>query len=282
MSIKLLKLKELTREQGNRYSRHILLPAMDWTGQEKLLASHVVVLGLGGLGCAAAQFLAMSGVGKLTLIDDDVVELSNLQRQVLHSEAKIGMNKALSAKEHITLLNSDVVINVVTKRLAKPELTDLAQQTELFVDCTDNLSSRNLLNEVSVATNTPLITGAAIRLEGQVCCFFPNSTSLNVTKTTAQATQTPTHSEPVVSVPCYACFSQLFGKPQHSCMESGVLSPVVGIVGAMQALEVVKYLSGVGVVPNAKLMLFDAATSEWRTMKIVVNPNCPVCQTHSE
>ena len=274
MSIKHLKLKELNQEQASRYSRHILIPAMDWTGQEKLLASHAVVVGLGGLGCAAAQFLAMSGVGKLTLIDDDVVELSNLQRQVLHGEAKIGMNKALSAKEQIEQLNSDVVVDAVVERLSKSKLITLAQQAEVLVDCTDNLSSRNLLNAVSVSTKTALITGAAIRLEGQVCCFFPGGNQLHLTETTTQAVD-KTLSLP--SPPCYACFSHLFGESRQSCMESGILAPVVGIVGSMQALEVVKYLSGVGVVPDAKLMLFDAATSEWRTMKIANNPKCPVC-----
>lgn len=268
-------LPELSREQARRYSRHIMLPAMDWHGQERLLASHAVVVGLGGLGCSAAQFLATSGVGKLTLIDDDIVELSNLQRQVLHTEANIGVNKALSAKQQLLSLNSSLVIDVITCRPSRAQLCTLAQKASVLLDCTDNLTSRNLLNDVSVTCKTALIAGAAIRLEGQVSCFFPNGSQLHF-EPLAEAS--PAH----VAQPCYACLSYLFGEQGQSCMEAGVLAPVVGIIGTMQALETVKYLSGVSVPPQGKLMLFDAAISEWRTLAIPVNPNCPVCQRCGE
>lgn len=279
-------LPELSSEQARRYSRHILLPSMDWLGQERLLASHAVVVGLGGLGCSVAQFLAVSGVGKLTLIDDDIVELSNLQRQVLHSEANIGVNKAVSAKQQLLTLNSSLVIKVITHRPAKAQLNELAQNAEVLVDCTDNLTSRNTLNEVSVSSKTALIAGAAIRMEGQVSCFFPNESHLKFdsspsprSSSTHAPTLTPTVSESTPPQPCYACLSYLFGEQGETCMESGVLAPVVGIIGTMQALETVKYLSGVAPPPKGKVMLFDAAISEWRTMAIPVNPQCPVCQS---
>jgi len=273
-------LPELSSEQARRYSRHILLPSMDWQGQERLLASHAVVVGLGGLGCSVAQFLAVSGVGKLTLIDDDMVELSNLQRQVLHGEANIGVNKAVSAKQQLLTLNSSLVIEVITHRPAKAQLNELAQSADVLVDCTDNLTSRNTLNEVSVSSKTALIAGAAIRMEGQVSCFFPNESHLKFDSSPSSThSPTPAASKSTPPQPCYACLSYLFGEQGETCMESGVLAPVVGIIGTMQALETVKYLSGVASPPKGKVMLFDAAISEWRTMAIPVNPQCPVCQT---
>lgn len=266
-------LPELSAEQANRYSRHILIPTMDWTGQERLLASHAVVVGLGGLGCSVAQFLAASGVGSLTLIDDDEVELSNLQRQVLHSETTLGLSKVQSAKQSLLQLNSSLSITTLEKRLTQAEMLAIAQQADVLIDCTDNLDSRNNLNQVSVNSRTPLFTGAAIRLEGQVSCFFPKGSRVKFDKV-AHLAQPELESDQ----PCYACLSHLYGEQSQSCMESGVLAPVVGVIGAMQALETVKYLSGVGRVPKGKLMLFDAATSEWRQMIIPVNPSCSVCQ----
>ena len=252
-------LPELTEEQAKRYSRHILIPAMDWEGQERLLASRALVLGVGGLGCAVAQYIVASGVGQVTLVDDDLVDVSNLQRQTLHTEKDVGVNKAVSAKGSLVKINSDVEIKVITHRLEKEELLSLADKMDVLIDCTDNLSSRNLLNQVSVATNTALITGAAIRMEGQVCSFIPENLPEKQ------------------KAPCYACLSYLFGEQQLNCMESGVFAPLVGVIGSMQALEVVKFLSKVGTVPNGKMLMFDAATSQWREMQIMANPNCSVC-----
>ncbi|MCY7296686.1 molybdopterin-synthase adenylyltransferase MoeB [Alteromonas sp. a30] len=257
--------KELTREQAKRYSRHILLPEMDWEGQERLLNSHALVLGLGGLGCAVAQYLAASGVGTLTLVDHDNVELSNLQRQVLHNEERLAQNKAVSAKIALAQLNSDIQIQAIPRKLNKAELLELANHVDVLVDCTDNLQSRNLLNAVSVETQTALITGAAIRFEGQVCCFFPNGNG-----------RSPEPS------PCYACLSSLFGEQELSCMEAGVLAPLVGIIGSMQALHVVKYLSQIGHFAVGKLCLFDAMTAQWQEMKIRINPQCPTCSSKVE
>ena len=245
----------LNIEQAKRYSRHVMLPSMDLEGQEKLLAARVLLLGVGGLGCAVAQYLVASGIGHLTLVDDDQVELSNLQRQVLHREKDIGKLKAESARESLSVLNSECNIKVLTQRLDKSALTKQASEHDLFIDCTDNLQSRNLLNEVSVATKTPLITGAAIRLEGQVCSFNPKEDSS----------------------PCYACLSRLFGEQELSCMEAGVLAPLVGIIGSMQALEAVKLLSGVGGIRSGTLLHFDAATSHWREMQIKPFEKCPIC-----
>lgn len=259
--------KELTDEQAKRYSRHILIPSMDWEGQERLLASRVLMIGVGGLGCAVAQYLAASGVGKITLVDNDNVELSNLQRQILHMEKDVGLNKAQSAKESLQLLNSDTDVVAITQRLDKSRLLELAQDVDVLIDCTDNLSSRNLLNEISIQMGIALITGAAIRMEGQVSCFVPFR---------AQEAHKAAASD-AVKTPCYACLSYLFGEQQLSCMESGVLAPLVGIIGSMQALEVVKYLAEVGTTPNGKVLLFDAANSQWREMQIAVNPNCIVC-----
>ncbi|UAA38606.1 molybdopterin-synthase adenylyltransferase MoeB [Paraneptunicella aestuarii] len=249
-------MKPLTQEQATRYSRHIMLPTMDWEGQEKLLASRVLLIGVGGLGCAVAQYLVAAGIGHLILVDDDKVELSNLQRQVLHTEHNVGEFKVHSAQARLQAMNSDCDIQTFTHRLNKAELIKLAGEVDLFVDCSDNLASRNLLNEVSVDSQTPLITGAAIRMEGQVCCFIPDSTPPS---------------------PCYACYSRLFGEQELSCMEAGVLAPLVGIIGAMQALEAVKLLSGVANVQAGKLMHFDAATSQWREMYIQHYDQCPIC-----
>lgn len=257
-------LPELTEEQAKRYSRHILIPAMDWEGQERLLASHALVLGVGGLGCAVAQYIAASGVGKITLVDDDLVDLSNLQRQILHTENNVGVNKAISAQESLKQINSDIEIEAITHRLGKEELQILANEMDVLIDCTDNLDSRNLLNLISVETGTALITGAAIRMEGQVCSFIPENNLSTAHKKEGKQ-------------PCYACLSYLFGEQQLNCMESGVIAPLVGVIGTMQALEVVKFLSQVGRVPNGKMLMFDAATSHWQELQIMVNPNCAVC-----
>lgn len=233
-----------------------MLPAMDLEGQEKLLASRVLLIGVGGLGCAVAQYLVAAGVGHLILVDDDKVELSNLQRQVLHTEHNVGEFKVHSAQAALQAMNSDCNIQTFTHRLNKTELMKLSKDVDLFVDCSDNLTSRNLLNEASVASQTPLITGAAIRMEGQVCSFIPNATQPS---------------------PCYACYSRLFGEQELSCMEAGVLAPLVGIIGSMQALEAIKLLSGVASVHAGKLLHFDAAISQWHVMHIQHYTQCPIC-----
>ena len=250
--------KSLTTEQALRYNRQIVLPNFDLDKQEILLNAKVLVAGVGGLGCAAAQYLVASGVGEMTLIDDDMVEKTNLQRQVLHGEADVGINKCLSAKASLEQLNSDINIHVIQKRLELDDYLDLIKTLDMVLDCTDNLVSRNTLNQACYQSGTPLISGAAIRMEGQLMSIVPQDKSA-----------------------CYACISTYFGEQNLSCVESGVMSPVVGIIGAMQALEAIKVLCDYGQNNMNKLMMFDAMTTSWQTFKVPKNPTCTVCNCHS-
>lgn len=246
--------KELNTQQALRYNRQILLPGFDLDKQEILLNSKVLQIGAGGLGCASAQYLVSAGVGELTLVDDDVVELTNLQRQVLHGDSDIGKDKVRSAKETLGNQNAGCAINTISKRLDESELIQLLSEHDLVLDCTDNLKTRNLINRASFSTNTPLVSGAAIRMEGQVCSFVPSSGKA-----------------------CYQCLSAFFGEQNLSCVESGVMSPVVGVIGTFQALEAIKVLTGFGKPLLGKLAIFDAMNSEWRQFTIPKKPDCPVC-----
>ncbi|OEE59272.1 molybdopterin-synthase adenylyltransferase MoeB [Enterovibrio norvegicus FF-454] len=244
----------LSPEEELRYNRQIILRQFDFDGQEALKQSRVLVLGAGGLGCAATQYLAAAGVGTLTLIDDDRVELSNLQRQVLHNDSTVGKLKVESAAKALRLLNPHVVVKTVAKRLNDNALQTLMEQHSIVIDCSDNVATRNQLNQLCFLTKKPLVSGAAIRLEGQVAVF--------------------TYSE---NEPCYQCLSALFGEQALSCVEAGILSPVVGIIGATQALEAIKVLSNFAPAPTGKIMLYDALSSEWRIFILPKNPNCSVC-----
>jgi adenylyltransferase/sulfurtransferase len=246
--------QNLTTEQAMRYNRQIVLPNFDLDKQENLLNAKVLIVGAGGLGCAAAQYLVAAGVGEITLIDDDKVEKTNLQRQVLHGEADIGINKCLSAKASLEQLNSDIKINVIKKRLGLEGYLELTESLDMVLDCTDNLGSRNILNQACYQSGTPLVSGAAIRMEGQLMSVVPRQNSA-----------------------CYACVSAYFGEQNLSCVESGVMSPVVGIVGAMQALEAIKILCDYGQSNVNKLMMFDGMTSTWQSFKVSKNSNCNVC-----
>jgi adenylyltransferase/sulfurtransferase len=253
-----MKDKTLTTQQALRYSRQILLSGFDLEKQEILINSSILIIGLGGLGCAAAQYLVAAGVGQLTVVDDDTVETTNLQRQVLHFEDSIGHKKVDSACKTLTKLNHNVKINTVDKRLAFNELELLVKQHDLVVDCSDNLDTRNLLNDVCYQTNKPLVSGAAIRMEGQIFCVIP-----------------------ALKTACYRCVSHFFGEQNLSCVESGVMSPVVGIVGATQANEVIKILSDYGQMAINKLQVFDAMESHWETFTVNPLPNCPTCSKTS-
>jgi len=237
-----------------RYNRQIVLPNFDLDKQEILLNAKVLIVGVGGLGCAAAQYLVAAGIGEITLIDDDKVDKSNLQRQVLHGEADIGVNKCLSAKVSLEQLNSDIKIHVIQKRLESDDYLDLIEPLDMVLDCTDNLASRNTLNQACYQSGTPLVSGAAIRMEGQLMSIVPKDNSA-----------------------CYACVSAYFGEQNLSCVESGVMSPVVGIIGAMQALEAIKVLCDYGQSNVNKLMMFDAMTSSWQSFKVPKKVNCKVC-----
>lgn len=246
--------KELDPAQAMRYSRQLMLPQMDFRGQEALLASSVLLVGMGGLGCAAAPYLVASGVGHLTLVDDDTIDRSNLQRQILYREADIGLSKAAQAAASLSQLNSDIVIEARCQRLTADDLAQLVPQYSLVLDCTDNLVTRNAINAACVKAKVPLVSGAAIRFEGQLASFSMQGDSA-----------------------CYYCLSQLYGEQQLSCMEAGILSPVVGVIGVMQALEAVKILAGVGTPLYGKLQLFDGLTSQWRQFNLPKDPQCPVC-----
>tara|TARA_R110000751_G_scaffold49002_1_gene109279 strand:- start:123 stop:881 length:759 start_codon:yes stop_codon:yes gene_type:complete len=244
----------LTTEQAMRYNRQIVLPKFDLEKQEILLNAKVLVVGVGGLGCAAAQYLVAAGVGEITLIDDDKVEKSNLQRQILHGEADVGINKCLSAKASLEQMNSDIKIHVIQKRLRLVDYQELIEPLDIVVDCTDNLASRNTLNQACYPLGKPLVSGAAIRMEGQLMSIIPAKHSA-----------------------CYACISGYFGEQNLSCVESGVMSPVVGVIGAMQALEVIKILCDYGESNVNKLMMFDAMATTWQTFKVSKKVNCGVC-----
>lgn len=244
----------LSHQEELRYNRQIILRQFDFDGQEALKKSRVLIIGAGGLGCAASQYLVTAGVGMLTLVDDDRVELSNLQRQVLHNDASIGMMKVESARHTLESLNPHVVITTIDQRLDDEQLAQLVEQHNLVLDCTDNVTTRNQLNRLCFHSKTPLVSGAAIRLEGQVAVF--------------------TYAD---DEPCYACLSALFGEQALSCVEAGILAPVVGIIGATQALEAIKVLSGFAPPPKGKVMLYDAMSSEWRHFGLPKSPVCEIC-----
>ncbi len=238
-----------------RYNRQIILKSFDFEGQEALKQSSILILGAGGLGCAASQYLATAGVGSITLIDDDYVELSNLQRQVLHHDANIGKLKVESAAEALKVLNPHLETQTLAQRFNDEELQALIKQHDLVLDACDNVETRNQLNRLCYATKTPLVSGAAIRMEGQVSVF------------TYQDEQEP----------CYQCLSALFGNNALSCVEAGVIAPVVGIIGAVQAMEAIKVIAHFGKPLQGKILMLDALTMSWREMKLMKQPNCPVC-----
>lgn len=244
----------MTDQQALRYSRHVMLPSVDFAGQERILGSHVVVVGMGGLGCAVAPYLAGSGVGRLTLIDNDTIDRSNLQRQVLYRESDIGAAKATTAAASLSELNSEIDIAAMTARLTAENIHDLFKDADVVVDCCDNLATRNLVNQACWQQQIPLVSGAAIRFEGQVAVY-------------------PMRAD----TPCYQCFSQLFGEQQLTCMEAGIFSPVVGVVGALQATETLKLIAQVGESLNGAILLYDAAHATWQRLQVARSATCSVC-----
>jgi adenylyltransferase/sulfurtransferase len=238
-----------------RYSRHIMLPAIDVAGQEALLAAHVLIVGLGGLGCPAALYLAASGVGTLTLVDHDEVELSNLQRQIAHATADIGEPKAESAAESARALNPGIDARARVEKLDAENCMPLVRAADLVVDASDNFSIRFALNRACVQSQTPLVSAAAIRGEAQVAVFNAAPAS-----------------------PCYRClYDDGVDDDNLSCAHSGVLAPLVGIVGAVQALEALKIIVGFGASLDGYLLTFDAVQMEWKKLRLRKDPNCPCC-----
>ncbi|WP_207062332.1 molybdopterin-synthase adenylyltransferase MoeB [Motiliproteus sp. SC1-56] len=245
----------MTDDQLLRYSRQIMLPALDVAGQEKLLAARVLVVGLGGLGSPVAIYLAAAGIGHLVLADFDRVDLSNLQRQIVHSSADIGRPKVASARDSLLALNPSIAVTVLDRKLEGADLAEQVAQADAVVDCTDNFSVRFALNAACVAAAKPLISGAAIRMEGQVSVFD---------------TRDP-------ASPCYRCLYQEGDDSQLTCSESGVIAPLVGMIGTTQALETLKVVAGFGRPLVGRVLLLDAYTLEWRSLKLRPDPACPVC-----
>lgn len=243
-----------------RYSRHILLDDIGVEGQERIAAGHVVVIGAGGLGSPVALYLASAGVGRITLVDDDTVDLTNLQRQIAHTEARVGQRKVDSARTAMLQINPGAVIEVVPRR-ADPELLDaLVDLASVAVDCSDNFATRHALNAACVRRRVPLVSGAAIRFDGQVSVFDPRP----------QSDGNPG--------PCYAClFPPDTPVEEVRCAVMGVFAPVVGIVGSLQAAECLKLLAGTGRSLAGRLLMIDALDMDLRTIGISRNPDCPVC-----
>ncbi|WP_025732035.1 HesA/MoeB/ThiF family protein [Carnimonas nigrificans] len=238
-----------------RYSRHVLLPQIDVEGQQRLLNARVVIIGLGGLGSAAALYLAASGIGTLVLADFDRVELSNLQRQIIHNEARLGQTKAASAAQAIAALNPDCQVEIIEQRLDDDALTQQVGQADVVLDCTDRFSSRYAINRACVAHSTPLVSGAAIAFSGQLAVFDLRR----------------------ADAPCYACLYGEDGDDEAtSCAESGVAAPLVGVIGSWQALEALKLISGAGSAVEG-LSLFDGVSGQWRQMAASRDAQCPVC-----
>jgi molybdopterin-synthase adenylyltransferase len=239
-----------------RYSRHILLPQIEYDGQEKLTLSHVLVVGAGGLGSPVAMYLAASGVGTLTICDFDEVDLTNLQRQIIHTTQSVGINKALSAQQAIFELNPEVTVNTVQQKSTESEMATLVAQADVVVDCSDNFATRYALNRLCYQHKTPLVSGAAIRFEGQISVFdFRNANS-----------------------PCYHCLYPDVGSDQEMrCADNGVFAPLVGMIGTAQAAEVLKLLMNIGESLQGRLLLLDALTAEWRAIKLARDSNCAVC-----
>ncbi|MFV1993364.1 MAG: ThiF family adenylyltransferase [Acidiferrobacterales bacterium] len=243
-------------EQLLRYSRQIMLPQVDVAGQETLLSSKALIIGIGGLGAPVAMYLAAAGVGELTLVDNDNVDLGNLQRQIIHDTFSIGQRKTDSAKKRLNAINPETKINLISSKLGGSDLRAEIKKSDVIIDATDNFKTRFQINAACVTEKKPLVSGAAIRMEGQVSVFDMSTNGS----------------------PCYRClYKDDGGEENQNCTENGVLAPVVGIIGSIQACESLKILLNLGEPLLGKLLLLDATTMEWRTIKINPDPECPVC-----
>ncbi len=238
-----------------RYSRQIMLPEIDIEGQERLGSATVLVVGLGGLGSPVAMYLAAAGVGTLVLNDHDAVELSNLQRQIVHANASVGVPKTRSAAQTLAALNPLVAVETIGRKLSPEALAELLARVDLVLDASDNFATRYLVNDACWRSGTPLVSGAAIRWEGQVALFDPG------------------HPES----PCYRCLYPESDDQALNCAENGVIAPLVGVVGAMQAMEAVKAITNVGDPLAGHVLYYDAKRADWRKFRLNRRPACPVC-----
>ena len=246
----------MTDDQLLRYSRHILLDALGIEGQQRILDTHALIVGAGGLGSPAALYLASAGIGRITVVDDDVVDLTNLQRQIIHTEARVGMAKAASAKLALAAINPAVDVVPVQKRLAGAELDALVASVDIVLDCTDNFATRHAINRACVHHRKPLVSGAAIRFDGQVSVYDLRRDD----------------------APCYHClFPEGEDVEEVRCAVMGVFAPLTGIVGTMQAAEALKLAAGIGESLSGRLLLLDVLNMEWRTVKFRRDTDCAVC-----
>ena len=243
-------------QQLLRYSRQILLPEIDIIGQMTLLNSKVLIIGIGGLGSPVAMYLAAAGVGQLTLVDFDTVDLSNLQRQFIHSHHTIGLAKVISAKQRLQAINPEINYRTINAELSTAELQYEVAQHDLVLDCSDNFPTRFRINKACVETATPLVSGAVIRMEGQISTFDYRQSE--------QA--------------CYQCLYGEAGETEDSCSTTGVLAPVVGVIGSLQATEALKLLVGLPCL-TGRLLVFDAKYMQWREIKLSKDPYCVICGT---
>ena len=243
-------------QQLLRYSRHILLDEIGVDGQDRILKARILLIGAGGLGSPVALYLGSAGVGHITIVDDDQVELTNLQRQIAHDMSRLGMDKAASAAQSIAAINPEVQVDVIVARADGPLLDELLPRVDLVVDCSDNFATRQTINAASVRHGKPLVSGAAIRFDGQLSVFDPR--------------------DPLS--PCYACvFAPDSEFEETQCATLGVFAPLVGIVGATQAAEALKLLCGAGRSLAGRLLMLDGRSMEWHELKLARDPHCTVC-----
>jgi molybdopterin/thiamine biosynthesis adenylyltransferase len=246
----------MTDDQLLRYSRHILLDEIGVEGQQRLLASHALVIGAGGLGSPVVLYLGTAGVGRITIVDNDAVDLTNLQRQIAHNLDRVGRPKADSAREAIAAINPDVLVRPVVLRADAQALDELVPQADVVIDCCDNFATRHAINRACFAHGRPLVSGAAIRFDGQLSVFDPRRPES----------------------PCYACiFPPDDSFEETRCATMGVFAPLVGIIGAMQASEALRLLTGVGTSLAGRLQMLDARSMEWSEMRAKRDPACSVC-----
>ncbi len=244
----------MTPAEQARYARQIRLAQIGEAGQQSILDASALIVGVGGLGSPAAMYLAAAGIGKLVLTDYDVVETSNLQRQIIHHDASVGEDKVESGRRTIEALNPDCEVATIGYQMEQDELSATVESVDIVLDCTDNFPTRFDVNRACVETATPLVTGAAIRLEGQIMNYQPAANSA-----------------------CYQClYPQAYGA-EESCELEGVLGPVVGVIGTMQAVQTLLILAGQGEAMVNRLLLFDALSMEWQGVNLPKNPACPAC-----
>jgi molybdopterin/thiamine biosynthesis adenylyltransferase len=246
----------MTDEQLLRYSRHILLDALGIEGQARILATHALIIGAGGLGSPAALYLASAGVGKITLVDDDNVDFTNLQRQILHTQARVGMAKAESGRQALSAINPEIDIVPLQQRLSGTALDALVATADIVLDCSDNFATRHAINRACVHHRKPLVSGAAIRFDGQISVYDLR------------------HDD----APCYHClFPEGEDVEEVRCAVMGVFAPLTGIIGTMQAAEALKLAAGIGESLSGRLLLLDSLEMEWRSVRFKKDPACAVC-----